>query len=71
MAGCWVTAAGAATYSATCTPGYYNSEQGEVDAKTNDVVGMEEYFHPRLEEAMGLLPAGWADWLDRSPRLKA
>ncbi|MBM3657887.1 MAG: NAD(P)/FAD-dependent oxidoreductase [Actinobacteria bacterium] len=27
------TAAGAATYSASCTPGYYNSEQGEVDAK--------------------------------------
>lgn len=45
--------------------------QGEVDAKTGDVVGMEEYFHPRLEEAMGLLPTGWADWLDRSPRLKA
>ena len=45
--------------------------RGEVDGKAGDVVGMEEYFHPRLEEAMGLLPAGWADWLDRSPRLKA
>jgi cation diffusion facilitator CzcD-associated flavoprotein CzcO len=27
------TAAGAAAYSATCTPGYYNSEQGAIDAK--------------------------------------
>jgi cation diffusion facilitator CzcD-associated flavoprotein CzcO len=27
------TAAGAAAYSATCTPGYYNGEQGPVDAK--------------------------------------
>jgi len=27
------TAAGAAAYSATCTPGYYNGEQGEIDAK--------------------------------------
>ncbi len=26
-------AAGAAAYSATCTPGYYNSEQGAIDAK--------------------------------------
>jgi len=26
-------AAGAAAYSASCTPGYYNGEQGEVDAK--------------------------------------
>ena len=45
--------------------------RGEVGGKAGDVVGMEEYFHPRLEEAMGLLPTGWADWLDRSPRLKA
>lgn len=45
--------------------------RGEVGGQDDDVVGMEEYFHPRLEEAMGLLPTGWADWLDRSPRLKA
>lgn len=45
--------------------------QGEVNANADDVVGMEEYFHPRLEEAMGMLPTGWADWLDRSPRIKA
>lgn len=45
--------------------------QGEVDADADDVIGMEEYFHPRLEETMGMLPTGWADWLDRSPRLKA
>jgi indolepyruvate ferredoxin oxidoreductase beta subunit len=41
--------------------------RGEVGGKADDVVGMEEYFHPRLEEAMGLLPAGWADWLDPRP----
>ncbi len=45
--------------------------RGEVGGAADDVIGMEEYFHPRLEEAMGLLPAGWADWLDRSPRVKA
>lgn len=42
----------------------------EVGAAAHDVVGSEEYFHPRLEEAMGLLPRRLADWLDASPRLK-
>lgn len=42
----------------------------EVGATASDVVGSEEYFHPRLEEIMGLLPRGLADWLDASPRLK-
>ncbi|SEF22168.1 indolepyruvate oxidoreductase subunit beta family protein [Variovorax sp. NFACC27] len=43
----------------------------EVGAQATDVVGSEEYFHPRLEEIMGLLPRGLADWLDAWPRLKA
>lgn len=45
--------------------------RSEVGGREDDVFGMEEYFHPRLEEVMGMLPAPWADWLDRSPRLKA
>ena len=44
--------------------------RSEVGAKEGDIVGSEEYFHPRLEEAMGLLPRGLADRLDASPRLK-
>lgn len=42
----------------------------EISAGEEDVVGSEEYFHPRLEEIMGLLPTRWADRLDASPRLK-
>lgn len=45
--------------------------RSEVGAKADDIVGSEEYFHPRLEEALGLLPQGLANWLDNSPRLKA
>lgn len=43
----------------------------EVGAGDDDVVGIEEYFHPRLEELAGLLPRAWADRLDAAPRLKA
>lgn len=45
--------------------------RAEVGAKADDVVGAEEYFHPRLEEAMGAMPRGLADWLDASPKVKA
>lgn len=45
--------------------------RAEVSAKADDVVGSEEYFHPRLEEALGVMPRWLADWLDASPRLKA
>jgi len=43
----------------------------EIGAGAMAVVGSEEYFHPRLDEVMGLLPRRWAAWLDRSPRLRA
>jgi indolepyruvate ferredoxin oxidoreductase beta subunit len=43
----------------------------EVAANAGDVVGTEEYFHPRLAELLGVLPRGIASWLDRSPRLAA
>ena len=42
----------------------------EVGAGADDVVGSEEFFHPRLEEVIGLLPQRLAGWLDGSPRLK-
>lgn len=44
--------------------------RGEVGGKDGDVFGMEEFFHPRLEEIMGLMPVKWANWLDRSPSVK-
>ena len=43
----------------------------EVGASDSDVVGSEEYLHPRLPEVIGVLPVGVASWLDRSPRLTA
>ncbi|HEY6514172.1 MAG TPA: indolepyruvate oxidoreductase subunit beta family protein [Burkholderiaceae bacterium] len=43
----------------------------EVGASADDVVGSEEYFHPRLPEVLGVLPSGIAGWLDGSPRLSA
>jgi len=43
--------------------------RGEISANTQDVSGSEEYFHPRLEEVMGLLPQSWANRLDHMPCL--
>ena len=43
----------------------------EVGASDDDVVGTEEYFHPRLPEVLGVLPRAVAAWLDGSPRLAA
>lgn len=43
----------------------------EVGAAAGDVVGSEEYFHPRLEEAMGLLPARLAAWIEGRPTLRS
>ncbi len=45
--------------------------RGEIGAKDGEVFGTEEYFHPRLEEALGLLPRAWADKVEASPALKA
>lgn len=41
----------------------------EVGAGAEEPVGTEEYFHPRLEEVLGLLPAGLARRVQRSPAL--
>ncbi|HEX6722600.1 MAG TPA: indolepyruvate oxidoreductase subunit beta family protein [Burkholderiaceae bacterium] len=43
----------------------------EVKAADDDVLATEEYFHPRLEEIAGLLPAGLAAWIGRRPALRA
>ncbi len=43
----------------------------EIGARPGEVFGTEEYFHPRLEEVLGMLPRGWADRIDASPGLKA
>jgi indolepyruvate ferredoxin oxidoreductase beta subunit len=45
--------------------------RSEVGASADDVVGSEEYFHPRLPEVLGVLPQRLAARLDASPRLKA
>jgi len=43
----------------------------EVKAGARDVLGTEEYFHPRIDEIAGLLPAGMAAWLDGRPALRS
>jgi len=43
----------------------------EVGASDSDVVGSEEYFHPRLPELLGMLPRAWGDRIDLSPRWRA
>ena len=43
----------------------------EVGASSDDVVGSEEYFHPRLPEVLGVLPRGLASRFDASPRFTA
>jgi len=43
----------------------------EVGAAGDDVVGSEEYLHPRLPEALGMLPNGLAARIEASPRLTA
>ncbi|MCL4185285.1 MAG: indolepyruvate oxidoreductase subunit beta family protein [Burkholderiaceae bacterium] len=45
--------------------------RAEVGARAGDVVAIEEYFHPRLEELCSLLPARLGAWVESSPRLRA
>lgn len=42
----------------------------EVKAGDGDVLGTEEFFHPRLDEVAALLPLRLAAWLDRRPALR-
>jgi indolepyruvate ferredoxin oxidoreductase, beta subunit len=41
----------------------------EVGAGAGEVVGVEDYFHPRLEELAGALPERLGTWIENSPRL--
>ena len=40
--------------------------RSEVGAQANEVLGLEEFFHPRLEEVLGLLPERWANRIESS-----
>jgi indolepyruvate ferredoxin oxidoreductase beta subunit len=42
----------------------------EVGATADEVVGSVEFFHPRIEEVYGLMPASWSQWIEASPLLK-
>ena len=42
----------------------------EVGAGANEVVGSVEFFHPRLEEIEGLMPASWNRVINRLPVVK-
>ena len=44
--------------------------RGEIDAGADDVVGVEEYLHPRLEEIAGLLPRELGRRVLASPRMQ-
>jgi indolepyruvate ferredoxin oxidoreductase, beta subunit len=41
----------------------------ELELSDDQVLHTTEFMHPRLEEVMGILPAGLGRWLDTKPRL--
>jgi indolepyruvate ferredoxin oxidoreductase beta subunit len=45
--------------------------RNEVGAGAGEVVGMTDYFHPRLEEVYGLLPPALVGWIEKTPLLRA
>lgn len=42
----------------------------ELGAQPGDVVVLEDYFHPRLEELTATLPRALGAWIEASPRLR-
>ncbi len=42
----------------------------EVGAGRDEVVGSVEFFHPRIEEVYGLMPASWCRWIEGRSVLK-
>ncbi len=50
-------------------PERWNRVRREVSAGAGEVVGTEEFFHPRLPEVLGLLPLGLARWIQSRPGL--
>jgi len=45
--------------------------RGEVGVKAGEILYTTEYFHPRMEEVAGMLPAGLGQWLEARPKLFA
>ena len=43
--------------------------EGELDLSGDQVLQTTEFMHPRMEEVMGMLPAGFGRWLSARPRL--
>jgi len=50
-------------------PERWDRVRREVSAGVDEMVGTEEFFHPRLAEVLGLLPLGLARWVQSSPGL--
>lgn len=50
-------------------PERWDRVRREVGAGADEVVGTEEFFHPRLAEVLGLLPVGLARRIQASPAL--
>jgi len=51
-------------------PERFERVREEVGGPAGEVVGTTEYFHPRLEEIYGLMPAGLVKWIDSSALLR-
>ncbi|RXG94636.1 indolepyruvate oxidoreductase subunit beta family protein [Bradyrhizobium zhanjiangense] len=43
--------------------------EGELELAQGQVLQTTEFMHPRMEEVMGALPAGFGRWLETRPRL--
>ncbi|MBR0712338.1 indolepyruvate oxidoreductase subunit beta family protein [Bradyrhizobium liaoningense] len=43
--------------------------EGELELSEGQVLQTTEFMHPRMEEVMGMLPAGFGRWLGARPRL--
>jgi indolepyruvate ferredoxin oxidoreductase beta subunit len=50
-------------------PERWDRVRREVSAGVDEMVGTEEFFHPRLAEVLGLLPLSLARWVQSSPGL--
>jgi indolepyruvate ferredoxin oxidoreductase beta subunit len=45
--------------------------ESELELSPDQVLQTTEFMHPRMEEVMGMLPAGFGRWLGTRPRLVA
>ena len=51
--------------------GRFERVRGEVRAGAQQIVGITEFVHPRVQEIADSLPAGLGGWVLRSPRIAA